>query len=59
MANVGDLAVKGGKAVIKFIFDLITDYLKSEAFKKHMKSMIEKLVDNIVDRVMEEKQVNN
>ncbi len=28
MAAVGNLAVKGGKAVIKFIFDLITDYLK-------------------------------
>ena len=36
MANVGDLAVKGGKAVIKFILDLITDFLKSEEFKKHI-----------------------
>ena len=36
MANVGDLAVKGGKAVIKFILDLITDFLKSEEFKKQI-----------------------
>ena len=36
MAKVGDLAVKSGKAVIKFMFELITDYLKSEEFKKQI-----------------------
>ena len=45
MANVGNLAAKGGKAVIKFILDLITEYLKSEQFKKQMKAMIESLVN--------------
>ena len=55
MANVGDLAVKGGKAVIKFILDLITEFLKSEEFKKQMKLMIETLVTKVVDKVIEEK----
>ncbi|OOR81426.1 hypothetical protein [Streptococcus mitis] len=59
MENVGNLAVKGGKAVIKFILDLITGYLKSEEFKKQMKSMVETLVDKIVDKVIDEKRVNN
>ena len=36
MANVGNLAAKGGKAVIKFMLELITDYLKSEEFKKQI-----------------------
>ncbi|MCP9036801.1 MULTISPECIES: hypothetical protein [unclassified Streptococcus] len=56
MANVGDLAVKGGKAVIKFMFELITDFLKSEEFKKQMKVMIETLVTKVVDKVIEEKK---
>ena len=59
MANVGDLAVKGGKAVIKFMFELITDYLKSEEFKKQMKFMVETLVTKVVDKVIEEKKRNN
>lgn len=59
MANVGDLAVKGGKAVIKFMFELITDFLKSEEFKKQMKVMIETLVTKVVDKVIEEKKRNN
>lgn len=59
MANVGDLAVKGGKAVIKFMFELITDFLKSEEFKKQMKVMIETLVTKVVDKVIEEKIRNN
>lgn len=59
MANVGDLAVKGGKAVIKFMFELITDFLKSEEFKKQMKVMIETLVTKVVDKVIEEKNRNN
>lgn len=59
MANVGDLAVKGGKAVIKFMFELITDFLKSEEFKKQMKIMIETLVTKVVDKVIEEKNRNN
>lgn len=56
MANVGDLAVKGGKAVIKFMLELITEFLKSEEFKKQMKVMIETLVTKVVDKVIEEKK---
>ena len=59
MANVGDLAVKGGKAVIKFMLELITEFLKSEEFKKQMKFMIETLVTKVVDKVIEEKNRNN
>ena len=59
MANVGDLAVKGGKAVIKFMLELITEFLKSEEFKKQMKLMIETLVTKVVDKVIEEKIRNN
>ena len=59
MANVGDLAVKGGKAVIKFMLELITEFLKSEEFKKQMKFMIETLVTKVVDKVIEEKKRNN
>ena len=59
MANVGDLAVKGGKAVIKFMFELITDFLKSEEFKKQMKFMVETLVTKVVDKVIEEKKRNS
>ena len=59
MANVGDLAVKGGKAVIKFMLELITEFLKSEEFKKHMKFMVETLVTKVVDKVIEEKKRNN
>lgn len=59
MANVGDLAVKGGKAVIKFMLELITAFLKSEEFKKQMKFMIETLVTKVVDKVIEEKKRNN
>ena len=59
MANVGDLAVKGGKAVIKFLLELITEFLKSEEFKKQMKFMIETLVTKVVDKVIEEKKRNN
>ena len=59
MANVGDLAVKGGKAVIKFMLELITEFLKSEQFKKQMKFMIETLVTKVVDKVIEEKKRNN
>ena len=59
MANVGDLAVKGGKAVIKFMLELITEFLKSEEFKKQMKFMIEILVTKVVDKVIEEKKRNN
>ena len=58
MANVGDLAVKGGKAVIKFMLELITEFLKSEEFKKQMKFMIETLVTKVVDKVIEEKKRN-
>ena len=49
--NVGDLAVKSGKAVIKFMLELITDYLKSEEFKKQMKIMVETLVTKIVEKL--------
>ncbi|RSK01891.1 hypothetical protein [Streptococcus sp. A12] len=59
MANVGDLAVKGGKAVIKFMLELITEFLKSEEFKKQMKFIIETLVTKVVDKVIEEKKRNN
>ena len=59
MANVGDLAVKGGKAVIKFMLELITEFLKSEEFKKQMKFMVETLVTKVVDKVIEEKTRNN
>lgn len=59
MANVGDLAVKGGKAVIKFMLELITEFLKSEEFKKQMKFMVETLVTKVVDKVIEEKIRNN
>lgn len=59
MANVGDLAVKGGKAVIKFMLELITEFLKSEEFKKQMKFMVETLVTKIVDKVIEEKKRNS
>ena len=59
MANVGDLAVKGGKAVIKFMLELITEFLKSEEFKKQMKLIIETLVTKVVDKVIEEKKRNN
>ena len=59
MANVGDLAVKGGKAVIKFMLELIIVFLKSEEFKKQMKFMIETLVTKVVDKVIEEKKRNN
>ena len=59
MANVGDLAVKGGKAVIKFMLELITEFLKSEEFKKQMKSMVETLVTKVVDKVIEEKKRNS
>lgn len=59
MANVGDLAVKGGKAVIKFMLELITEFLKSEEFKKQMKFMVETLVTKVVDKVIEEKKKNN
>ena len=59
MANVGDLAVKGGKAVIKFMLELITEFLKSEEFKKQMKFMVEILVTKVVDKVIEEKKRNN
>ena len=59
MANVGDLAVKGGKAVIKFMLELITEFLKSEEFKKQMKFMVETLVTKVVDKVIEEKKRNN
>ena len=58
MANVGDLAVKGGKAVIKFMLELITEFLKSEEFKKQMKFMVETLVTMVVDKVIEEKKRN-
>ena len=59
MANVGDLAVKGGKAVIKFMLELITEFLKSEEFKKQMKFMVESLVTKVVDKVIEEKKRNS
>ena len=59
MANVGDLAVKGGKAVIKFMLKLITEFLKSEEFKKQMKFMVETLVTKVVDKVIEEKKRNS
>ena len=59
MANVGDLAVKGGKAVIKFMLELITEFLKSEEFKKQMKVMVETLVTKVVDKVIEEKKRNS
>ena len=59
MANVGDLAVKGGKAVIKFMLELITEFLKSEEFKKQRKFMVETLVTKVVDKVIEEKKRNN
>ena len=59
MANVGDLAVKGGKAVIKFMLELITEFLKSEEFKKQMKFMVENLVTKVVDKVIEEKKRNS
>lgn len=59
MAIVGDLAVKGGKAVIKFMLELITEFLKSEKFKKQMKFMVETLVTKVVDKVIEEKKRNN
>lgn len=58
MANVGNLAAKGGKAVIKFILDLITEYLKSEQFKKQMKAIIESLVNKMVSKVLKEKNNN-
>lgn len=58
MANVGNFAAKGGKAVIKFILDLITEYLKSEQFKNQMKIMIEFLVNKVVSKVLEEKNNN-
>ena len=58
MANVGNLAAKGGKAVIKFILYLITEYLKSEQFKKQMKTMIESLVNKMVSKVLKEKNNN-
>lgn len=59
MANVGNLAVKGGKAVIKFMLELITEFLKSEEFKKQMKFMVETLVTKVVDKVIEEKKRNS
>ena len=59
MAYVGDLAVKGGKAVIKFMLELITEFLKSEEFKKQMKFMVETLVTKVVDKVIEEKKRNS
>ena len=59
MANVGDLAVEGGKAVIKFMLELITEFLKSEEFKKQMKFMVETLVTKVVDKVIEEKKRNS
>lgn len=59
MANVGDLAVKGGKAVIKFMLELITEFLKSEELKKQMKFMVETLVTKVVDKVIEEKKRNS
>ena len=59
MANVGDLAVKGGKAVIKFMLELITEFLKSEEFKKPMKFMVETIVTKVVDKVIEEKKRNS
>ena len=59
MANVGGLAVKGGKAVIKFMLELITEFLKSEEFKKQMKFMVETLVTKVVDKVIEEKKRNS
>ncbi|HBY91222.1 MAG TPA: hypothetical protein DEO31_02000 [Streptococcus sp.] len=59
MAIVGDLAVKGRKAVIKFMLELITEFLKSEKFKKQMKFMVETLVTKVVDKVIEEKKRNN
>ena len=59
MANVGDLAVKGGKAVIKFMLELITEFLKSEEFKKQMKFMVETLVTKVVDKVIEVKKRNS
>lgn len=59
MANVGDLAVKGGKAVIKFMLELITEFLKSEEFKKQMKFMVETIVTKVVDKVIEEKKRNS
>ena len=59
MANVGDLAVKGGKAVIKFMLELITEFLKSEEFKKQTKFMGETLVTKVVDKVIEEKKRNS
>ena len=59
MANVGDLAVKGGKSVIKFMLELITEFLKSEEFKKQMKFMVETLVTKVVDKVIEEKKRNS
>ena len=37
----------------------ITDYLKSEEFKKQMKIMVETLVTKIVEKVIEEKNRNN
>ena len=58
MANVGDLAVKGGKAVIKFMLELITEFLKSEEFKKQMKFMVETLVTKVVDKGGEQKKKN-
>ena len=59
MANVGNLAAKGGKAVIKFMLELITEFLKSEEFKKQMKFMVETLVTKVVDKVIEEKKRNS
>ncbi|WP_061911347.1 MULTISPECIES: hypothetical protein [Streptococcus] len=59
MVMFRDLAAKGVKVAIKFIVDLVTDYLKSEEFKKHMKLLVEILATKMVDIVLAEKQQTN
>ena len=59
MVMFGGLATKGVKFAIKLIVDLVTDYLKSEEFKKHMKLLVEILVNKTVDIVFAEKQQTN
>ena len=38
------------------MLELITEFLKSEEFKKQMKFMVETLVTKVVDKVIEEKK---
>lgn len=55
MVNFGDIAVKAGKAVIRFIAHQIMNYLKSEEFKKQMKKMISTMVERVIAIVLAEK----